>query len=66
METLTEIFDALPVWIEALTALVAGATAITALTPTNWDNKMLNSISKVLNIVAGNVLRNKNADDNND
>jgi len=50
-------------WITALTALVTGATALTAITPTKVDNKFINVILKVLNFVAGNVLKNKNADD---
>ena len=47
-------------------ALVAAATAITALTPSKTDDKIVNIILKVLNFVAGNVLKNKNADDAGD
>lgn len=50
-------------WVFALTGLVTAATAVTALTPTRTDDKVLNKILKVLNFVAGNVLKNKNADD---
>ena len=32
------------------------------LTPTKADNKIVNILLKVLNILAGNVLKNKNAD----
>tara|TARA_Y100000401_G_C8197719_1_gene161982 strand:- start:202 stop:414 length:213 start_codon:yes stop_codon:yes gene_type:complete len=52
-----------PAWLNALLSLVGGATAITALTPTKVDNKVVGSVLKVLNTLAGNVLKNKNADD---
>lgn len=57
-----EYFDALPAWVNALTGLLTAATAITALTPTKTDNKIIDGLLKVLNILAGNVLKNKNAD----
>ena len=50
-------------WIAALSTLVAAATSITALTPTQWDNRVVNGLSKVLNILAGNIAKNRNADD---
>lgn len=50
-------------WVEALTILVTGATAVTAITPTKTDNDIVNAILKVLNFIAGNILKNKNADD---
>lgn len=57
------IFEQLPAWLTAITALVTAATAITALTPTNADNVVVGAILRVLNILAGNVGGNKNADD---
>jgi len=62
METLFAFFDALPAWLNALTALVTAATAITALTPTKVDDKWAALALRVLNVVAGNVGKNKNAD----
>ena len=55
--------DGLPAWVAALTALVTAATGITALTPTKADNKVLDVVLKILNVAAGNVAKNKNADD---
>jgi len=40
------------------------ATVITALTPTTADDKVVGFILKLLNLLAGNVGKNKNADDN--
>ncbi len=53
----------LPVWVTAITALVTAATGITALTPTKVDDKFFGFVLKVLNFLAGNVFKNKNADD---
>ena len=55
----------LAAWVAALTTLVAGATAVTALTPTRSDNRVVDFILLVLNFVAGNILNNKNADASN-
>ena len=60
---MTEIIEALPSWLVAITAVVTAATAITALTPTKTDDKIINKVLKVLNFLAGNVGKNKNADD---
>lgn len=60
---MAEFFEAFPVWIAALLTLSMAATAITALTPSKTDDKVLNWIIKILNVLAGNVGKNKNADD---
>ncbi len=55
--------DSLPEWISALSAIVVAATGITVLTPTKSDDKIINGILKVLNFLAGNFGKNKNADE---
>lgn len=68
-ETMTALFDSLPGLLVAVASLVTACTAITALTPTKVDDRYLagagrylNMLSKVLNVLAGNVGKNKNAD----
>jgi len=62
MDQILAFFDAFPAWLTALTTLVTGATAITALTPTKTDDRYLAIVLRVLNVLAGNVAKNKNAD----
>ncbi len=62
METISNVIGALPVWLVAITTVVTAATAITAITPTKTDDKIINGILKVLNFLAGNFGKNKNAD----
>jgi uncharacterized membrane protein len=63
MEQITEILEAAPAWLVAITGVVTAATAVTALTPSKADDEIINKVLKVLNFLAGNVLKNKNADD---
>ena len=51
-------------WISVITAVLTAATAVTAITPTKVDNQVVNFLLKVLNFVAGNILKNRNADAN--
>ena len=48
---------------QIITAVVTIASIITSATKTKSDNKYLNLVLKVLNLVALNVGKNKNADD---
>jgi hypothetical protein len=49
-------------WIAAIGGVVTACTAVTALTPTKVDNLIVNALLAVLNVLAGNVGQNKNAD----
>ena len=55
-------FGDIPAWITAVTTLVTAATAITALTPTRKDDAVIGKVLWVLNIIAGNIGKNKNLD----
>ena len=63
MEFITQVMSNIPDWVTAATSIVTAATAITAVTPTQTDDKIVSVILKVLNFLAGNFNRNKNADD---
>ena len=63
MDMILAFFEAFPAWLTAITSVVTAATAITALTPTKTDDKYVSLALRVLNTIAGNVGKNKNADD---
>ena len=63
MDIILNFFADYPAWINALLSICVSATGITILTKNNYDNKVLNIIIKILNILAGNILRIKNSDD---
>ena len=50
-------------WLAAITGIVTAATAVSAITPTQVDNRIIGVLLTALNVVAGNVAKNKNADD---
>jgi len=62
MEFITNIFDvindlgaSLPDWLVAVTAVIASASGLVALTPTKKDDKVLSTILAVLNFLALNI-----------
>lgn len=63
MDQISQILEAAPAWLVAITGVVTACTAITALTPTRSDDEVLDKVLRVLNILAGNVGKNRNADD---
>lgn len=56
MDNLYEYFD-------IVSAVVTLATAVTVITPTRSDNQVVDFISQLINFLAGNFGRNRNADD---
>lgn len=58
-----EFLSSIATYIAPVTAVITAATAITAVTPTKIDNKIIDILLRVLNIFAGNFLMNKNKDD---
>lgn len=63
MDQITAILEVVPDWLEALALLVTGAKAITVLTPTRSDDKIVDAILRVLNTLAMNFGKDRNADD---
>jgi len=49
-------------WVGAVTGIIAASTAVTAITPTKSDDRIIGFLLKVLNFLAGNVLKNTNKD----
>ena len=62
IDQLEQFFTNFPSWLVATTTIVTTLSAVTALTPTRSDDKVINSILTVLNILSLNVGANRNAD----
>lgn len=62
LSTIVNYFDQLPAWVNAIAGVVTAATAVTILTPTKSDDKVINFILAVLNTLAGNIGKNRNKD----
>ena len=52
---LTSFFDHVPAWLAAATSVVAAASAVSAVTPTPKDDKVLSGVLGVLNVLALNI-----------
>jgi len=63
MDIVLNFFDSAPAWVAAVTGVITAATAVTALTPSKSDDKIIGFVLKILNFCAGNVLKNVNKDD---
>ena len=61
-ETIVRVLEQVPEWARIGAYIVTAATAITALTPTRADDKVADFVLRVLNLLAGNVGKNRNAD----
>jgi hypothetical protein len=53
--SLANFVHGLPAWVNALTGLVAAASAVSALTPTPKDDRFLGRAYKLLDILALNI-----------
>lgn len=53
--SVTEFFDAVPVWLNAGLMAIAGASAVTALTPTPRDDKVVSKMYRLIEILALNI-----------
>jgi len=62
MEFIMSTLETFPIWLQGITAVVTAATAITALTPSKADDRAIGWLLKMLNILAGNVFKNRNKD----
>ena len=62
IDQLEQFFTNFPSWLVAATTIVTTVSVVTALTPTRSDDKVINSILTVLNILSLNVGANRNAD----
>lgn len=62
MESLTELMNLIPAWLLAITGLVTAANAITVLTPSKADDRLLAGLLKFLNILSMNFGKNRNKD----
>lgn len=49
--------------LEIAAYVVMAANVVTVVTPTRWDDKILDTVSKIVNFLAMNFGKNRNADD---
>lgn len=63
IKTAVEYFSQLPVYAQWVVLFIGAAKVLTPITPSQHKNPVLNAILKVLNTMALNVGKDKNADD---
>ena len=63
MDMIMNFFEAFPVWLTAITALVASASGIAALTPTPKDDAIFAKLYSVLDFLALNFGKAKDKGD---
>ena len=63
LDTLETFFENFPAWLTAIMALMVAAKGITAMTPTRADDKAVAFVLRLLNLLALNVGKARNADD---
>ena len=62
VDSIVEFINSVPQWVQAVGVVVLAANGVTSMTPTKWDNQLMEGLSKVLNALAFNFGKNKNAD----
>ena len=62
MQTINQIAAIVPNWAEVVTIAIALAGAVAAATPSKSDNKVLGALAGLINVVALNFGKAKNAD----
>jgi hypothetical protein len=55
LTAISDFFAHLPVWLTAATSVVSAASAVTALTPSPKDDRVLSKVRQVLETLALNV-----------
>lgn len=52
---IAKVFDLWPAWLSAVTAVIAAASAVAALTPTPRDDRILSRLARFVDLLALNV-----------
>jgi len=55
MDIINSVMASIPAWLAAIAMVVAGASAIAALTPTKRDDEVIGKIKKLIDLLALNV-----------
>lgn len=64
IDAVTGAFDAMPSWLSALSGIIAAASAVTALTPTPRDDRIVGKAYRLLDLLALNIGRAKDSPPN--